>query len=101
MGKRCLILRWEILILFCVYSNASIAEDSQTNPVGLSLPVETNRTRRSLIIDALGIGISLIDLTKTNIREIFDKGVAKKELRSHFQKIKNELEAQNRDLQSH
>jgi hypothetical protein len=93
-----------MLILFCVYSNASIANDSQTN-VDLSLPVETNRTRRSLIIDALGIGIhlirDLIDLTITNIREIFDKGVAKKELRSHFQKIKNELEAQNRDLQSH
>ncbi len=99
MGKRCLILQWEMLILFCVYSNASIANDSQTN-VDLSLPVETNRTKRS-IIGVLGIGISLIDLTITNIREIFDNDVGAKELRSHFQKIKNELEAQNRELQSH
>ncbi len=117
MGKRCFILRYEMLILFCVFSvfntashtkaDASIAGDSQTN-VGLSLPVETNRTRRSIIgalgigISALGVGISLIDFTVTNIEKTFDKGVAGKELSpiSLFRKIKNELEAQNQELQS-
>jgi hypothetical protein len=107
MGKRRFILRYEMLILFCVFSafniashtKASIAEDSQTNPVGLSLPVETNRTRRS-IIGFLKIGISLISFTVSNIRETFDNGVAGKKLSSHFQKIQNELDAQTRELQS-
>jgi hypothetical protein len=104
MGKRSFILRYEMLIiLFCVFSAfniiaSTIAEDSQTN-VGLSLPVETNRTRRS-IIGVLKIGISLISFTVSNIRETFDNGVAGKKLSSHFQKIQNELDAQTRELQS-
>lgn len=105
MGKPCFILRYEMLIiLLCVFSvfniiASPIADDSQTNPVGLSLPVETNRTRRS-IIGVLGIGISLMSFTVSNIRETFDNDVAGKELSSHFQKIQNELDAQTRELQS-
>ncbi|XP_046654322.1 uncharacterized protein LOC124346274 isoform X2 [Daphnia pulicaria] len=77
MGKRSFILRYEMLILFCVFSafniashtKASIAEDSQTNPVNLSLPVETNRTRRS-IIGVLGLGTSLLSFTTRELQSI-------------------------------
>jgi hypothetical protein len=111
MGKGCFILRYDTLILFCVFSvfstashtkaNSSVADDLQTN-VGHSFPKETNRTRRSLtgasLMGALGIGISLIDFTVSNIRQTFS--VSAKELTSHLDRIQKELKNQNSELQS-
>ena len=108
MGKGCFILRYDTLILFFVFSvfstaphtkaNSSVADDLQTN-VGHSFPKETNRTRRSMTV-ALGIGKSLIDLTVTNIRQTFNKGVSAKLLTYHLNEIQKELENQNSELQS-
>lgn len=109
MGGRC--LRFNTLILFCVFfafnvtsltkTNSLIADGGVQTSVSSSLPTESGRTKRTIqtVIKFVRNGVPLIHLIVSNIKKSLEERVPVEELISHFETIQNELEAQSRELQ--
>lgn len=109
MGGRC--LRFNTLILFCVFfafnvtsltkTNSLIADGDVQTSVSSSLPTESGRTKRTIqtVIKFVRNGVPLIHLIVSNIKKSLEERVPVEELISHFETIQNELEAQSRELQ--
>ncbi len=65
--------------------------------------LDMNRKKRMAIDAGIGIGISIIALVASNIRQTFDNSEAEKshqELISHFEQIHEQLEQQKEELES-
>jgi hypothetical protein len=94
--------------LFCVFPLSWAISDDTKMKVDKNLRhsfpmLDRNRKKRMAIEAGLGIGISIISLVASNIRQSFDNSGAEKshqELISHFEQIHEQLEQQKEEHES-
>jgi hypothetical protein len=94
--------------LFCVFPLSwALSDDTKMkddeNLVRSFPMLDRNRKKRMAIEAGLGIGISIISLVASNIRQSFDNSGAEKshqELISHFEQIHEQLEQQKEEHES-
>jgi hypothetical protein len=94
--------------LFCVFPLSwALSDDTKIKDdehLRHSFPMlDMNRKKRMAIDAGIGIGISIIALVASNIRQTFDNsgaGKSHQELISHFEQIHEQLEKQKEELKS-